>query len=101
MSSSTFIGILRRAALSGLVLSSVLASAAAPAPAQVGQHIPERHAHGETVVVDPWGTVVGRRLRGVGLVQATIDLDHVDRVRRGLPCLKHTRKEMFGWPGRR
>jgi predicted amidohydrolase len=60
------------------------------APAQVGKHSVDRRSHGETVVVDPWGVVVERKLRGQGWIEAQIDLAQLDRVRRGLPCLQHT-----------
>ena len=61
------------------------------APAQVGRHSAERSSHGETAIIDPWGAVVARKARGRGFVTAKIDLGLVDRVRRGLPCLEHTR----------
>ncbi len=64
------------------------------APAQVGRHSATRASHGETAVIDPWGRVVARKSRGEGWVKATIDLDEVDRVRRGLPCLAHVRKQL-------
>jgi predicted amidohydrolase len=60
------------------------------APAQVGRHSVDRQSHGETVIVDPWGKVVGRKARGQGSVVAEIDLVLLERVRRGLPCLEHT-----------
>ncbi len=65
------------------------------APAQVGQHNVNRRSHGETVVIDPWGRVVARKPKGPGLVRAEIDLGQIDRVRRGLPCLKHTRRSLI------
>ena len=61
------------------------------APAQFGRHSPERESHGETVVLDPWGAVVALKRRGCGKALAEIDLGQVARVRRGLPCLEHTR----------
>ncbi len=61
------------------------------APAQVGQHNPDRRSHGETAIVDPWGGVVRRLPRRQGPVVAEIDLERVDEVRRGLPCLDHVR----------
>jgi len=61
------------------------------APAQVGRHSAERESHGETVILDPWGAVVARKARGRGRVLAEIDLTMLGRVRRGLPCLGHTR----------
>ncbi|MCP3981483.1 MAG: carbon-nitrogen hydrolase family protein [bacterium] len=69
------------------------------APAQVGRHNSQRRSHGETAVIDPWGRVVAVKKRGEGIVAAEIDLGAVDRVRRGLPCLEHARRDLL--PGRR
>jgi predicted amidohydrolase len=66
------------------------------APAQVGRHNPARRSHGETVIVDPWGTVVARKARGAGVVLAEVDLDRVREVRRGLPCLSHVHRTLIG-----
>jgi len=71
------------------------------APAQVGRHGPGRRSHGETAIVDPWGTTVGVLERGAGVVTATIDLDKVRRVRAGLPALQHVRRELFRAPPKR
>jgi predicted amidohydrolase len=65
------------------------------APAQVGQHNPDRRSHGESVVIDPWGKVVARKPRGQGWISADIDLTLVDEVRRGLPCLDHMHPSLF------
>jgi len=65
------------------------------APAQVGRHNEKRRSHGETVIIDPWGAVVGRRPKGEGWVEAEIDLKKVESVRRGLPCLDHMRRDLF------
>ena len=65
------------------------------APAQVGRHNPTRASHGETVIVDPWGRVVARKARGEGWVTARIDLAEQRRIRRGLPCLDHVRRDLF------
>jgi predicted amidohydrolase len=71
------------------------------APAQVGRHSAERSSHGETAIVDPWGTVVARKARGQGMVSETIDLDRLERIRRGLPCLEHTHPFLTGRGRRR
>jgi predicted amidohydrolase len=68
------------------------------APAQVGRHGPGRRSYGHTAIIDPWGTVVGLRERGAGVVTATIDLAKVRRVRSGLPALEHVRRELFRAP---
>jgi predicted amidohydrolase len=65
------------------------------APAQVGQHNVNRRSHGETAVIDPWGRVVARKPKRPGLLQVEIDLGQIDRIRRGLPCLKHTRRSLL------
>jgi len=66
------------------------------APAQVGKHGSGRESHGETAIIDPWGGVVQRLPRGQGWVQARVDLDVVTRVRKGLPALKHIRRDLLG-----
>ena len=68
------------------------------APAQSGRHSPERASHGHTVIFDPWGERVARRRRGAGIVTAEIDLDRVDRLRAGLPSLRHLRPALLGSP---
>lgn len=60
------------------------------APAQHGQH-PKRTTYGKTVIVDPWGTVVAQCSDGVGTCMHTIDRGYLERVRRGLPALRHRR----------
>jgi predicted amidohydrolase len=66
------------------------------APAQFGRHGADRYSHGESVVIDPWGTVVERLAKGEGMITAEIDLDEVRRVRKGLPCSKHVRPQLLG-----
>ena len=66
------------------------------APGQVGRHSAKRESHGETVVIDPWGRVVARKRKGEGVVHAEIDRSLTTRVRRGLPCLDHARRELLG-----
>jgi predicted amidohydrolase len=47
--------------------------------------------YGNSMIVDPWGTVVARAADGVGVTLAEIDRDRVTRVRRQLPSLAHVR----------
>jgi predicted amidohydrolase len=51
----------------------------------------ERHTHGNSLVVDPWGRVLARAPDGVGVTCADVDLDEVRRVREMLPALRHRR----------
>lgn len=71
------------------------------APAQVGRHSARRRSHGHTVVLDPWGEVVGLLETGEGVLTAQIDLGRVAQVRRGLPCLDHVRRDLYRLPRRR
>ena len=64
------------------------------AAAQFGSWGPagrERHNHGNSMVVDPWGRVLARGEDGVGLTCVELDLDQVRRVREVLPALRHRR----------
>ncbi len=65
------------------------------APAQHGHHGEGRESFGHTVVFDPWGETAGLKRSGAGIVSCTIDLGAVERVRRGLPALRHRRRDLF------
>jgi nitrilase len=59
------------------------------APAQGGVHENRRQTWGHSMLVDPWGTVLGQRAQGAGLVSGTLDPERVRSVRRQLPALSH------------
>ncbi len=59
------------------------------AAAQGGYHANGRETHGDTLIVDPWGTVIDRLPRGSGVVTAHIDLEHLRRIRRNFPTIEH------------
>jgi predicted amidohydrolase len=59
------------------------------AAAQWGQHNEKRESFGHSLVVDPWGTVVGERADGDGAVIATLDGAAVAKTRQQMPCLDH------------
>jgi len=61
------------------------------APAQWGQHSARRASHGEAMIVDPWGTVLARRVEGEGVALAELDFARQDRLRQELPALRHVR----------
>jgi len=61
------------------------------APAQWGQHSPDRASYGRSLLVDPWGLVLARAPDGPGVIFAACDLDAQDRMRRALPVLSHRR----------
>ena len=61
------------------------------APAQGGLHPNGRRTFGHSMVVGPWGEVLGCRPEGEGLVMATIDRERLSQVRQQLPALEHRR----------
>jgi predicted amidohydrolase len=61
------------------------------APAQWGQHSPERASHGRALVADPWGVLLGVAPDRPAVVLADCDLAQQDRVRASLPALQHRR----------
>ncbi|XVF75452.1 hypothetical protein PTKIN_Ptkin13bG0189900 [Pterospermum kingtungense] len=68
------------------------------ASAQAGKHNEIRESYGETLIIDPWGTVVGRlpdRL-STGITVADIDFSLIDSVRAKMPIAKH-RKPFDFW----
>jgi nitrilase len=56
------------------------------APAQGGLHPTGRRTYGHSMIVDPWGEVLGVRPEGEGIVLAEIDLERLREVRAGLPA---------------
>lgn len=64
------------------------------APAQVGAHPPGRECYGNSLVADPWGTVVARAPNRVGVTLAALDLAYLKQVRRELPALAHRRRDL-------
>ncbi len=59
------------------------------APAQWGRHNAKRESFGHTLIADPWGTIVGERADGDGVVIATLDGETVAKRRTQMPVLKH------------
>ncbi|XP_030506658.2 deaminated glutathione amidase, chloroplastic/cytosolic [Cannabis sativa] len=68
------------------------------AAAQTGKHNDKRQSYGETLIIDPWGTVVGRltdRL-STGITVADIDFSLLDSIRTRMPIARH-RKPIEFW----
>ena len=61
------------------------------APAQGGLHENGRRTFGHTMIVDPWGQVLGVLPEGEGVVLAELDAARLASVRRQLPALAHRR----------
>ena len=61
------------------------------AAAQVGVHENGRRTWGHSMIVDPWGDVLGVLPEGEGIVMAELDADRLAAVRQQLPALAHRR----------
>jgi nitrilase len=59
------------------------------APAQGGTHENGRHTWGQSMVVDPWGTVAAQQATGEGVVVFEVDAQRVEKARAQLPALSH------------
>lgn len=59
------------------------------ASAQGGYHVNGRETHGNSMIVDPWGTILDQLSQGAGYVMANIDIENVKNIRRNFPVLQH------------
>lgn len=59
------------------------------AAAQGGYHIGGRETYGDSMIVNPWGTVLDRLPNGSGFVVAELDMDYLESTRRNFPVLEH------------
>jgi len=62
------------------------------APAQIGGP-PRVPAHGRSMVIDPWGTVIAQAPDEVAIIHAELDLDRVASIRRQIPVLANRRPD--------
>lgn len=61
------------------------------APDQGGFHINGRETYGDSMIVDPWGNILGRLPSGTGVVVAQIDKEFLANTRKNFPVLEHRR----------
>jgi predicted amidohydrolase len=61
------------------------------APNQAGKSPHGFADYGNSMIVDPWGTVLARAADGQHAITAEIDTEHLARVRREMPCQLHAR----------
>lgn len=59
------------------------------ASAQGGYHVNGRETYGDSMIVDPWGTVLDRLPQGSGYVMAEIDIENVNKIRKNFPVLQN------------
>ncbi len=59
------------------------------AGAQGGKHRNGRRTWGHSMLIDPWGEVLGCLPEGEGLVTGELDAGRLERMREALPALRH------------
>ena len=59
------------------------------APAQGGEHTNGRRTYGHSLIVDPWGTILGDGGDEIGVTVAEIDMKLVTRARNRIASLTH------------
>ncbi len=59
------------------------------ASAQGGLHENGRQTWGQTMIIDPWGAILGQHVVGAGLVVCDLDPARLQSVRQQLPALQH------------
>ena len=59
------------------------------AAAQGGRHENGRETHGNSMLIDPWGEILDRKLKGPGVVIGELDHARIAEVRASLPALTH------------
>ncbi|MDY5483963.1 MAG: carbon-nitrogen hydrolase family protein [Clostridium sp.] len=64
------------------------------ATGQIGTK-PAYVAYGNSLVVDPWGTVIARAKDIPGITYAEIDLDYLDKIRAQIPSLENRRTDLY------
>ncbi len=61
------------------------------APNQGGYHLNGRETYGDSIVIDPWGTILNRLGKGAGVVTANLDIERVRTTRKHFPSISHRR----------
>jgi predicted amidohydrolase len=61
------------------------------AAGQIGDHDPHRTCYGRSMIVDPWGTVIGQAPDVIGVTVADIDPGRVAEIRTQVPSLANRR----------
>ncbi|MCV6637964.1 carbon-nitrogen hydrolase family protein [Candidatus Albibeggiatoa sp. nov. NOAA] len=56
---------------------------------QSGTHANERQTYGDSMIVDPWGSVITRLKQGVGVVCADIDTQNLTTLHQKFPAREH------------
>jgi nitrilase len=56
---------------------------------QGGRHESGRQTHGNSMIIDPWGEILDRKMKGPGIAIANLDHARITEIRESLPALAH------------
>ena len=59
------------------------------AAGQGGRHENGRLTHGNSMIIDPWGEILDRKVKGPGIAIADLDHERIADIRGRLPALAH------------
>eukprot|EP00347_Sterkiella_histriomuscorum_P000140 403377015 len=62
---------------------------------QVGVHHEKRQSYGHSMVIDPWGDIIGQMSDKEGCFVCEIDLEYLDKVRGNMACITHMRGDVI------
>lgn len=66
------------------------------APDQIGKHDPnDAQCYGNSMIIDPWGTVIARASDREGVISAELDFDLLRNIRKQLPSLANRRPSAY------
>ena len=65
------------------------------AAGQVGAHLPGQSCYGNSMIIDPWGTVIARASETEGVTIANIDASLIKEARESIPCLLHRKPNLY------
>lgn len=72
------------------------------AAAQAGKHNEKRESYGHSIIIDPWGEVIGKLEDPIatGIATADIDLAYLETVRTRMPISNHRQlgRDCLGLP---
>lgn len=71
--------------------NQVFLAAASPARDMDAGYI----AYGNSMVVDPWGSIIGRASDGEEIITCEIDFNQIDKIRSQLPLIRNLRSDIY------